>query len=227
MDLGRLFRSSGGRIRILDSEIRIINSRLTSNRFTTFIVPSLLAIVSLLALANLQKDGYLDGPWLAGHKDAIDAVSTITTTILAFCAALVAYLRFFRGRLMAARADVAPRVVVIKGPGDLYLHAVIVEVTNVGTVSLLEPQISVRARARTGDEDADASVVRVSESRNSFPPNMRKGISVIDSGEKAVFFFEHLFAKDVWAVTYEVLFESISLGAWRAGMTVANQESGN
>src|SRR3954451_1603526 len=184
-----------------------------STRFRIWLPPLLLVIAILLVLANFYQDGYLRLDWLAQHKDAIQAGSSLVTTTVAVTAAVVAYLRFFRGRVLAARADVVALVSVVAGPGDVQLHSLLIDFKNIGTIALLDPVVTVEAFARRGGADGDVEVHRLAESeRLSAAAAKRYRLNVVDSGETSNFFVQHLFERAYWAVTYKVEIESPGVG---------------
>jgi hypothetical protein len=191
--------------------------RLRSYRGEIFVVLSLIAVV--LLVANLVKDGLVTAELLESNKGAIDAGSKIVTGVLLLVGGLFSYFRFFRGRLLAVRAEVSIQVSVHKSPHDFNLHAIQISMRNVGSSAIWEPEPELWITLDEAESSKHEVVREWSDLPGCDDPSFA---SVIDTGESVLFFCRRRIPKRVWAVTYQVAVRSASGDIWQSGTTVSN-----
>jgi hypothetical protein len=99
---------------------------------------TLLLIVAaiILAIVNIGKYQGEIAFWLSANKDTLSALSTLLNIIVLIIGGFLAYLRFFRGRIFYSRAGLNPTVDVLGTPESFNSHAVTIEITNIGTLSI-------------------------------------------------------------------------------------------
>ena len=192
------------------------------NRCRMWATPVLAAVLALLLLAYGRKVGILSTPWLTSHKDALAAVSTALSAAGILLGGLLAYYRFFRGRTLSTRAELAIDVDVIPAPGAQLLHSVTVSVKNVGTVTIWEPRPVIEVMSR----HADGTVSSFTIAKWFEMPDGDQGssrLSALDSGETADFFTQQLFEANVWAVTYAATITCSTGDSWTKLRAVENR----
>jgi hypothetical protein len=185
------------------------------------IMPLLVLAAVTLILANLLRHGLLTPSILAANKDALAALNSAVGVIVIVVGGIFSYYRFFRGRTFFSRAELKVSVVVIETTEDFNIHAVTVEVKNIGTLSIWEPTPYVRVdqygpRGRKTDQWANWTEA-------SGPGVETEMLTVIDSGETAAFICQHQVEKSIWSVTYVAFVKSREREIWKASTTVANK----
>lgn len=186
----------------------------------TFVL-SLLIIV--LALSNAWKHDLVSAGWLAEHKDALEALNSILTMLVLAAGAVFSYYRFFKGRTLSLRVELALEVSVHATPRHYRIHAISLSAKNVGSSTVWNPTPDIAVHLH-GPEDV-AEIRRISEwsQENGADPGM---VAVIDAGE-TVFFFAHQHIPDAaWAVTYAASVRADQGDVWHVSRTVSNKESG-
>ncbi|GIH04052.1 hypothetical protein Rhe02_21190 [Rhizocola hellebori] len=192
------------------------------DRLRLWVTPILLLVLLGLGVAYLFKAGILSGAWFASNKDILDAVNSLITSAVLLTAGILGYYKFFRGRTLTTRAAMELRVDVIDGGQSGHLHCLTVSAKNIGTVSILEPQLVVEVTARRQDAvNASETVSQWFES-SDHDRGTRRRFGVIDSDETATFVAERFFRADVWAVTYSAVLSCTSGDSWSRRITVKN-----
>jgi hypothetical protein len=192
---------------------------LTRNREA--LIPLLVLAVATLILANLLKHGLLTPSVLAANKDALAALNSAVSIVVIVVGAIFSYYRFFRGRTFFSRAELKISVVVIETTKNFNLHAVTLEVKNIGTMSIWEPTPLVKLyeygpAGPTSDTWGDwRDAVGSSDEADM--------LSVIDSGEVVSFINHHEVGKSIWAVTYVAFVTAKSREVWKVSTTVPNK----
>jgi fumarate reductase subunit D len=181
---------------------------------------AVLAVVILLVVANLVKDGYITATALKDQKDAISSVSTIISTVLLIIGAVVSYFRFFRGRTMAVRANVSIDVSVHTAQQDSRVHGVTIKMTNVGTSPIWNPA-PVLSIQYHGEQKPHANVDEWDVTSRQNPQGTQ---FVIDSGETSEFFAYVRVPSRIEVVRYEAIVTCKSGETWQAARTVSNHE---
>lgn len=117
--------------------------RFSQQHFTEITVTSV-TIIAFLILANLVKFNILPISALARNKDAIDAISTLITSVVILLGATASYFRFFRGRTFGQIVQPEISLNSYKVYPDYFLHVIDVTVKNVGTFAIWEPEVNLK-----------------------------------------------------------------------------------
>ncbi|MCG8526518.1 MAG: hypothetical protein MI748_09075 [Opitutales bacterium] len=130
------------------------------------------------------------------------------------------YLRFFRGRTLAAKADAELKVSVHDTDCDFYLHSVSLYLKNLGSVSIWDPKPVVQLITHGPDGSNEKRVI----SSWYNPENIlnRDGNVVVDIQETVMFSSIEKIPKNIWAVTYLACVESKCKDDWSTCTTVSN-----
>jgi hypothetical protein len=185
--------------------------------------PVLLGVLLVLAAAYAHKRGVLTGVWLRSNKDAITALSALASASTVVVGGILAYVKFFRGRTLVRRAELSIDVKVLESPQGQILHFVTVSAKNIGTVTLVEPRISLHSEARRND----GTIVHFEVGFDGWSEVSDHGtahggrFAVVDTGEVAEFSFEKPFDSSVWAVHYVAILKVQAL-TWSKHTVVEN-----
>jgi hypothetical protein len=197
-------------------------------RYREHAIVGLTVTLALLAVLNVYKDGLMTATGLKESKDAIGAAKDILTTAMLILGALFSYFRFFRGRTLAARADVSVEVSIHAAPDSSMLHVVRIAAKNVGSATIWEPRPEVWVTFHRGQRAFDPSDdraedhVRLDDWQDLPGGGGPSTVPVIDTGETALFIAHVEVSSNVWAATYAVAIHSASGDIWHAGTTVSN-----
>lgn len=182
------------------------------------------AFVSALTLLvlDLWKYGFLRPKFAADYKDAVDVWSKAASSAILLTGAVLSYFRFFYGRTLSRRADVALAVTSILDPRGDRLHSAIVTVKNVGTVTIWHPKPSIEVRLHCdarpeGSPSLQVTVERVQ--RN--PSDWKTSTSLIEPGESVSYCFLASTPSASWAATFLATVSCDSGDVWSAYATVA------
>jgi len=189
-------------------------------RFKNQIVLILGVAVSVLILMNLVKYGYVSKAGIVQNKEFIDAASKIIGASLLVIGAIASYYRFFRGRTFAARADLKLEVAVYETDQGFQLHVINLEVRNIGTVTIWDPNPVVVVYPYGPNETTPQLIAGWSRPLESEPS---ENPSLIDTQESAQFYATRHVPSEVWAVTYIARVESRNKVTWRRALTVSNR----
>lgn len=197
-------------------------------RLRLWATPVLLAVLVVLVLVFAYKKEALSWEWLRSNKDALAALNSVCTTIVAVVAGVFAYYRFFRGRTLTVRVDLAIAVDVIDSPAGSLLQLACVTAKNIGTTTIWEPRVHLHVVARHVDGRESEFEVKVDEwlEVSDLPLDKRPRISALDSGESAEFSSERSFGPDIWAVTYTAVLTCMSGDAWSTKKIVGRARPG-
>ena len=185
------------------------------------IIPLMVVLACVLLLANLIKHGILSASQLTQSKDPLSALQSATQVVFLVLGAVFSYYRFFRGRTFVSRGEVTISVNVIETTTDYNLHWVSIEFKNLGTVSVWDPKPEVFVTMF-----GPAGVVRDSWSdwREAVTGReIRRGFSVIDSGEIASFTTHQEVSKTIWAVEYQVFVTNADGVRWKRATMIENK----
>ena len=190
------------------------------NRGTILFALSLLA--TGLLIANVWKSRIVSLAWLAAQKDAIGALSGIVATVVLVIGSIFSYFRFFHGRTLSLRTELAIAVSVHNTDEDYLIHAITLSAKNVGGVTIWNPlpHISLRVHGPGSTEE----ILRISDWTRE-PTGSVASLSVIDPGETATFFALRRIPNRAWAVTYAATLRADRGDAWHVSKTVSNKAS--
>ncbi len=191
---------------------------LTRNREIVF--PVLATIVAILILGDLMKYRLLTASVLASNKDSLSALSSAVSIVGISLGAIFSYYRFFRGRTFYSRAELMIDVTVIPQQTRINMHAVIVEVKNIGTLPIWTP-VLVLVIVEHGP-DGEKRRVLDSWSTAHSPRGEIGTAPVIDSGETAPFWTDIEVPDSVWAVFYTAFVHSEGGEIWKKVTVVKN-----
>jgi hypothetical protein len=194
---------------------------LTRNRDS--LVFYLTIVVALLVAANLWKRGVLSLEALGSYKDAIGTANDVVTIVAIAVGGIFSYLKFFRGRIMAQRAELSISVSVYDTTRPFLLHVVTLRAKNVGSVTIWSPEATIDMSM--WDSEEIPAPVRIS----SWIKQTRKSagmLEVIEPGESACFVAVRKVPSDVWMVSYRAGISSDRGNEWDTIGTVSNTAGG-
>jgi hypothetical protein len=142
-------------------------------------IPGLAAAAALLGIAVLVKYGIVSGPILKAHRDEIDPATKLISSIILICGAAVAYVRFFKGRLLHPKLSLG--ITATGTPlGDRCVYSIEIEIINRGAVAAWDYALSLQGTVFGGDP-VDYSD-RLRDDLSEVGPD---GIRSVDVGETA------------------------------------------
>lgn len=188
------------------------------------VVAALVALCLLLVLANIIKHGLLTWEELVRHKDALAAANSAVGIVVLCIGAILSYFRFFKGRTLSLRAELKLDIAVIEAPGERYLHAISLEVKNVGSATIWNPSPKIAAYTYTGENREFHSLTDQWDEPLQQDDGIQR-IAVLDSGETSSFLSHKVFDRSVWAVTYMASVSCDSGDVWKRLATVENRPS--
>ena len=176
-------------------------------RHRDVVIPALVVVVSVLLLADLVKYKLLTTSALAANKDALAALSSAVSIIAISVGAVFTYYRFFRGRTFFNRAELKIKVTVTPTRPTVNLHAVILEIKNIGSLSIWDPIPVIRIDAY-GPVGINKRLVNSWSEAHSPTGDSPGTLHVVDSGETASFWTTEEFPTDTWVVVYTAFVHS-------------------
>jgi hypothetical protein len=186
-------------------------------------IPGLVVLAGILILANLLKYGLLTPTVLSANKDALSALSSVVTIVGLLVGGVLSYYRFFRGRTFHSRAELKITVTVIPAETGTNMHVVVLDVKNIGTLSIWNPVPSMRVQLYGPNGVEDRVYDSWSEARS--PKGEGGTLAVIDSGEAASFWTELNVPDTVWAVFYTAFVHSERGEIWKQVSVVKNNKT--
>lgn len=184
------------------------------------VVPGLVILVAVLVLADLMKYRLLTASVLVSNKDALSALGSAVSIIAISVGAVFSYYRFFRGRTFYSRAELKINVAVIPTRAGINMHAVILEVKNIGTLSIWNPVPVIRVDEYGPNGVSQKFMESWSEAQS--PKGEVGTLPVIDSGETAPFWTAIEVPDTVWAVFYTAFVHSEQGEIWKQAACVKN-----
>lgn len=184
-------------------------------------------IVSCLALANARKYGFFSLDWLAKNKDAIDALNSIVTMAVLVLGAIFSYHRFFKGRTLSLRTELALDVTVHAAPGPCLIHGINLVVKNSGGSTIWNPEPYLKLIIHGPEEVSATRVVDRWRMEDTEPParahSTNPMMPVIDPGEVTSFFTTQLIPNTAWAVTYHASLLADQGDIWHVSTIISNK----
>lgn len=185
-------------------------------RESTGLVPWLILIAVVLALAVLFKRGALPRDISDHTIGLIGAVSSIATTVILIAGAILSYFKFFKGRTLS------PKLIIIPSSGkvtfnDEVVHWIETKIENKGSVAIWNYQVSIEATLHM-NKDEHVKVLNFMPA----PADTEGRERVIDVGETV---FEHAFLpvpEGVSAITFQIAVTDKSKTIWWRCLTVNN-----
>jgi hypothetical protein len=165
------------------------------------------------------RHGALSSAWLEKNKDAISAACSLVTAAVLVLGAVASYLRFFRGRTLSLRAELALDVSTHPTAEDFVLHAVTLRVRNVGNATIWNP-VPLMTLEAYGPPGA-----RVSESVSQWSEETLRAegsIPVVEPGETVMFFAVRRIPVAAWAVVYAAALRADRGDTWQTSRMVSN-----
>lgn len=182
-----------------------------------------LALLLALAIAYLLVERYAGT--LLGAKDVVDAASKGLGTVLVAVGAVAGYHKYFKGRAFAERLKLGLSsrpvrwIAAVTDGKDVsaLLHAVDLQVENAGTMTLWNPQLSLRVLAL----DEDREVALGMRSADFTRPARAGSLEGVEPGETLL--FHTSFSVPVEVEVFRVVAElRASDSEWLRALTVAN-----
>jgi hypothetical protein len=193
---------------------------LRRNRGTILFVLSLLVVG--LAVANAWKAHVVSFAWLAAQKDALGSLNSIVGMLVLIVGSVFSYFRFFRGRTLSLRSELALSVSVHATTENYFIHAMTLSAKNVGNVTIWNPlpRISLRIHGPPDNQRVEDVVDWEREQEQT-----QDLIAVIDPGETVSFFAVRHIECAAWAVTYSASLRADQGDTWHVCKMVSNEAS--
>ena len=191
-------------------------------RHRDVVIPALVVVVSVLFLADMIKYKLLTASALTSNKDALSALSSAASVIAISVGAVFTYYRFFRGRTFFNRAELKINVTVISTRGGMNLHAVVLEVKNIGSLSIWEPIPVIRIDEYGPNGVNQRFIDSWSEAHS--PRGADRTLHVVDSGETGSFWTTEEVPEDTWVLIYTAFVHSQG-EIWKQVAVVRNDPS--
>ncbi|QDV51009.1 hypothetical protein [Gimesia fumaroli] len=185
------------------------------------IIAVLILIILILLFFNLIKHELIRPDWLAVNKDSISAAYDIFSIVVLLIVSIFSYYRFFRGRTFAMRAQPKITATVHDTSDNYYIHAITVEIENVGPLPIWNPSPVTVAKIH-GPNEIEREKVIDQWSRPPFSSDRATNYVIIETGETISFFAHQKIPKEAWAVTYSTSIRAESKDIWATNMTVSN-----
>jgi hypothetical protein len=158
--------------------------------------------------------------WLARQNSAVESASSIVTIIVVSAASVASYFRFFRGRTLAVRAELAIEISVHDTPAGYRVHAFALRAKNVGNSTIWRPNPTVGMRIHGPLEVVEDLPRELTEWWKWW--ELDHQTSLIDAGETVTFFALQQIPDRAWAVTYYASLHADSGDVWYLAKTVTN-----
>jgi hypothetical protein len=175
---------------------------------------AMIAVFFLLLVAF--KTGKLTKTSLVNDKDFFDTLSKIATAITVSAGATLAYIKFFKGRLLSPKLVILPTAGVIQS-SEYNLHWIEVEIKNTGTVSIWNYAVEIKAKTHGVEEPAKEVTNFLQWDAGEL------GETSVDIGESS---YEHAFLElpltSVQAVTFQIAVYGNRGVRWTRCLTVPN-----
>ncbi|SFF12880.1 hypothetical protein [Nitrosomonas sp. Nm166] len=182
-------------------------------------IPWLILLTIFLLMAVGIKEGWFAYIDFKSHKDEIDGITKILSSLVLLVGGILAYLRFFKGRTLRPKLNILPSSGFITLEND-NLHWIDVKIENCGSVSIWNHEIIIYATFHTPEPycmQVKDYMPEITEVKNRE--------HLIDVGETS---HEHAFVKvpaNVSAITYQILIKDHKGTIWVQCITVSNRES--
>jgi hypothetical protein len=184
------------------------------------ILPALIIAVAILVLGNLVVHDFLTASIFTENAVALDALSDATTISAVVVGAVFSYYRFFRGRTFFRRAEPRLSVAVYSTSEDYNLHAVTLELKNIGSMAIWNP-VPVVEVFEYGPEGVSKTVWENWQEARS-PWATGEDLSIVDSGETVSFISHKEVPKVKWAVAYVAFIHCDGGDIWKCATTASN-----
>ena len=174
-----------------------------------------------LLIANLFRYGFVSFAVFANNKDAIDATTTIITTLLIILAAIASYFRFIRGRVFSASAELTIKVDQHQLPSKTSLNVIEVTVKNIGAFAIWEPEIFLFAVLHGIETPSTPEKVATWDGLND--ANLEERFSVINPNESITHFAFHRVPNIGFASSYIAQLRIPNGATWETVASVSNK----
>ncbi|MBE9070564.1 hypothetical protein IQ260_28380 [Leptolyngbya cf. ectocarpi LEGE 11479] len=186
-------------------------------------LPVLILICLLLGVAVTFKFGNLDSSTITTNKELIDTISTIFSLFGFLIGGTLAYIRFFKGRVLKPKLDIEVQSSCIPSKTK-NLHWIDISIANTGNVAVWEDGLWIYWIAHSLDRNSmDVLDNRADMSDRIIQSPYKNGSSLVDVGETT---FEHAVIeldKEAEAYTFEVILSDLENTVWRRCITVKNK----
>jgi hypothetical protein len=180
-------------------------------------LPGLLLLVSVLGSAYLFKSNYISKEAIKADKDFYTAISSLATLSVFAIGGALSYIRFFKGRTLAAKMNLGLKSGMISGPAN-NLHWLELEMTNTGSVTVWHYKIRIKAILMKGDYTCACDIA------DFISPPEEAGEVLVDVGESAYEQAYIVVPKEVDAVTLQAIVIDKYRHVWYRSITVNNKE---
>lgn len=189
-------------------------------RHSGAIIFALTFLIIILALGNAWEHSLVSLEWLSNRKDALAALNSIVTMTILITGAVFSYYRFFKGRTLSLRMDLALSVTVHSTREQYLMHAITLTAKNVGTSTIWYPAPRITVRIHGPKSKEELRQVDDWWDINEDP----QLTPVIDAGESVLFFTHQIIPDDAWAVSYSASLRADQGDVWRVFKTISNTD---
>jgi len=167
------------------------------------------------------RHGVLSSAWLEKNKDVVSAACNLVGAAVLVLGAIASYLRFFRGRTLSLRAELALAVSTHPTTDGVVLHAVTLTARNVGNATIWNPVPQMTLEVH-GPPDTVASEVISNWSEET--ARVAGFVPVIEPGETVMFFAVRRIPVSAWAVAYGATLRADRGDTWHTSRMVSNPQ---
>lgn len=193
------------------------------DRIRIWAAPILTLVILGLVIALGLKTGFISRSTLVANKGWLSAMSSVVSAVAVLTTAVLAYLRFFRGRTFARRMNLTLDTVVLNAPYGGSLHTVVVHASNVGSAPVWEPRVQIEVTEFAAESHTRSYPLEATHRLAQRSKSDESLIDVLDSGETGDFMAQAMIKQEVWAVTYLVTLRSSTGEAWSTVRAVEAQ----
>jgi hypothetical protein len=175
----------------------------------------------VLGVLVAWREGLVSATWLKDNKDAVSAACSLVTATVLVLGAVASYLRFFRGRTLSLRAELALSVSTHPTTSGVVLHAITLTAKNVGNATIWSPvprmTLEVHGPPETAGSELISDWTEETARAAGFMP-------VIEPGETVMFFAVRRIPAAAWAVAYGATLRADRGDTWHTSRMVSNPQ---
>jgi hypothetical protein len=189
---------------------------------TNYWIGALVALLTIFVIGILFKNNVLTFKLITDNQAFISTIKDIVFLITVIGGAVFSYYKFFKGRTFSLKADIKFDIHIFKTPEENLLHVIKVEVENIGTLSIWDPQLILKIRCYKKNGEITKETIRNWGENSEFIGKENRA-SVLDSGEKAYFIVNEIHSPDSWLVNYQAELKAHNNKTWQNSINIENK----